>query len=1429
MKTHARRSAIALMLAAAGIAAAQAASAQSGSTVASHSRLGINDPTSGNIAGLGPIETGLGHAPNPASAFTYDADVNVIRMMNRPATAGDAFYNGTLRIENDAVIQFQHGGKRTTDGDLEVRHWPEGLVVMGDLLRANDPVTVRFDSVVPRAEYGAQRRYSDLNYVYVDGKISMGSSQLQMGTDHLNPINLYAGSVHMDSDRDAFANWCGDLYLHDPQGVSKFMVGKSGASLVPFVSNNIEKPDCEGNYMGGNVFCNNKELTIMSGGSDSAVSIGGDIIMSNPLGHLIIDLGGNNQSLVVGGSVVCAGKLTVKSMNWHNFKAIGGIYVDPSKVTFDVNNGKINDVAYDNTGAAFVRANFAKGFTARPKTAYDGVDNTISHRDSDTAERGAFCNTATYAYIQSLGVEAAGTTTYDDTFKKIRTNARSRGYPKTEFDEVWSSDYLADLADKIGNGYENYDYSLYPYCSRWDQIFEKYVRWDVSVTATGFDYDLWMRESEASGRVYGNYQPIAGGKKYRACAPVGADYAFIPVRVYAAGNLVAGTDYFNSKSQFSPYPVLYDFPSTDKKEVTIGTHKGDGSYDMPKKTFYVIEDSCVIDLADLNDNNSDRLNIFINPEGKSTPIDIILRNRVASQDHAFIVVNNTVKYDVSGGSFDYTNAGFDKTYTKLKMRPGREQVRIFFEKRDGTIGGDKFSIYCTGAYGQFEACEIHAIGNPYYPGTGEYTAAYGDIDSVTPTGAEAYAHELVPNVRVYAEEGATLRCINHFFVNAELLMPEGTVQTGTDSFSFKVHYKEYPNSEEVLVEQKYLFVLGSSCVQTMRANDAQGIAVCLGDEYRNQPPPVSVYSVTVEGGSTTNSTARAGATVTVTANEPEDGWAFVQWAMNDDVNFADASAAETTFSMPAKDVTVQAVCSEILIKGLDADGYPWTGNPIEPEIKVEFKDVDIALQRGTDYEVSYTSNTNAGAATVTVTMLPPRTGSRSASFTILPQPFATNDIRLADCEVVYDGKGHTIGIATNAIEGLELRYAAGDGGSPGGPALPFGDEMPLFTDVCEVTVWVEASAPGYFTETNSATVKIVPRSITNATVVVDNVVFTGVPAEPEPVVTDGDPSIITTNDYTVAYAGNDAPGEGTVTLTGTGNYTGTTEAKFRIGLAELTAELGWKYVKATGTYFAQLKLTCTNGLAAGISDLKFLFADRVGADGKTAAALWRTPLRAANPDTTSYGGAEYRCVALDASLITAENAPVVYGVADLSADTIPVAERTIEMYVRRGVAPEDGNAGTAEVDDFVGCVVWTSGGEACALPVVAASAHAGPLSGLAWGARRSATLPSVALLNASLAVGVPLTDDSSPYCRLAAFSVDGGTIRGVVEVGSSDPPARGSLGANARVTVLGASSPEGPFAEVGAVAVAADGSFSLAVPEGARFFKLRIDVEEVVK
>ena len=1258
--------------------AAMADVPQGGSVLASNTGLSANDSTIGSVAGFGSSASSLGFAPHPTALSTYGNDYNVIRMMNNPFTVGDLFYNGTLKIENDAKFNFQHGGI-----------WPEGLTVMGDLIHANEKVTVTFNSLVPASESAVARDYSQLNYIYVDGKIMMGRSQFKMGTDHVNPINLYAGSIYADTDGyDSFENWSGDIYMHAPNGVSKFMVGKSGQSIVQFISNNIRRPNVPGNYLGGNIFCNNKELTIVGCGSDSNVSIGGDIIMSNPLGHLIIDLSANYQSLVIGGSVVCAGKLTIKIRNMHNFKAVGGIYVDPSKVTFDIenNNGKINDVDYDGCGEAFVRVNFAKGFTMQHKTTYGGVDNTISHGDPETAAFGTFTNTDTYSYIQSLGVEASGTTNYDDTFKRIRTNARARGYPKNVAEDgSWTSLYLADLATKIGNGYENYDYSLYPYCCRWDEIFEKYVRWDIHQTPDGFGYDNAMKESEAAGHTYGNYQPLTGGDTFKACTPIVSNAALVPVRVYGARNLQAGVNYFNSKSHFSPYPDRYGFPSTAYKEVTIGTHKGDGSYDMPKKCFFVVEDSCVIDLADINtnsDENKKRFDIFINPEGKASPINVIFQGQAGGAEMVNIVINNTVKYDVSGGSFDYTNASYDKTYTKLKADPGREQVRIFFEKGSETVGGDKFNIYCTGAYGQFSEGAIHAIGSPYYPGTLEYTGRYGDVDSVTPIGSDAYAHELIPNVRVYAEDGATLKCVNQFFVNAEVLMPEGTIWTGTNSRQCKLYFKEYPYSEEIYVESKYLFVLGSYCARTLRVNDAQGTAVYLGDKLRGAPPPVSHITVEASG-----------------------------------------------------------------------------------------------------------------------------------------------------CDAVYDGEGHGIEVEVHdPASGATVTYALAEGG-------PYSSGPILFTNACVTSVWCRVSADNYEDFVKKVMVTVSPRDIANASVgPIGRQQFTGAAVKPVPVVTDGEPSIITEGDYDVSWRDNDGPGTATLVLTGKNNYTGTKEVKFDIGTAELSADISWKYLKATGTYFAHLEVACTNSLASGVGGLKFLFADRVGEDGSTLAALWDTPRRAANTNVFNYGGAMYRCVSLDASRIVAEKDPVVFGVVDPDASTVPVGERAIEMYVQKRVVPEAGNAGAAKVGDFVGYVYWESGGEPKAVPVVAGAR--GRTVGALGRTTAGAALPSAARLNAALAVGAAPDDGAEPYCFISEYRIDGATMRGRVEVGMERRDAAGglvaakagSLGENAKVVLLGGDAPEGPMTRLCEVAVAADGSFSLPVPEeGAKFFRLSIEIDEVLK
>lgn len=63
------------------------------------------------------------------------------------------------------------------------------------------------------------------------------------------------------------------------------------------------------------------------------------------------------------------------------------------------------------------------------------------------------------------------------------------------------------------------------------------------------------------------------------------------------------------------------------------------------------------------------------------------------------------------------------------------------------------------------------------------------------------------------------------------------------------------------------------------------------------------YTVTVSGGTANPTKAKAGETVTITANVPA-GKVFNGWT--GDVTFADASKTTTTFVMPAKDVTVTA-------------------------------------------------------------------------------------------------------------------------------------------------------------------------------------------------------------------------------------------------------------------------------------------------------------------------------------------------------------------------------------------------------------------------------------------------------------------------------------------------------------------------------------------
>ncbi len=74
--------------------------------------------------------------------------------------------------------------------------------------------------------------------------------------------------------------------------------------------------------------------------------------------------------------------------------------------------------------------------------------------------------------------------------------------------------------------------------------------------------------------------------------------------------------------------------------------------------------------------------------------------------------------------------------------------------------------------------------------------------------------------------------------------------------------------------------------------------------YKDEPK----YAVTVENGTADKTEAYAGETITITANDPTEHFQFDSWT--GDVEFTNADAVQTTFTMPANAVTVTAAYLE---------------------------------------------------------------------------------------------------------------------------------------------------------------------------------------------------------------------------------------------------------------------------------------------------------------------------------------------------------------------------------------------------------------------------------------------------------------------------------------------------------------------------------------
>lgn len=214
----------------------------------------------------------------------------------------------------------------------------------------------------------------------------------------------------------------------------------------------------------------------------------------------------------------------------------------------------------------------------------------------------------------------------------------------------------------------------------------------------------------------------------------------------------------------------------------------------------------------------------------------------------------------------------------------------------------------------------------------------------------------------------------------------------------------------------------------------------------------------------------------------------------------------------------------------------YTGSSQTPAPAVKFADYDLTA--GTDYEVQYTDNTNAGTAKVTITGVNNYTGTIEASFTISPKSITGSQISPI-ASATYNGSAQTPGVTVT--DGTKVLTAGTD------------YTVTYENNTNAGSAHVVVNGTGNYTGSIDSSFKIEPLNLNRATIVMPNVAYTGSALTPSPVsVTisnegSAEITLVQGQDYDiVGYGNNTQVGDAKITLQGKGNFTGTVVANWKI-------------------------------------------------------------------------------------------------------------------------------------------------------------------------------------------------------------------------------------------------------------------------------------------
>lgn len=241
--------------------------------------------------------------------------------------------------------------------------------------------------------------------------------------------------------------------------------------------------------------------------------------------------------------------------------------------------------------------------------------------------------------------------------------------------------------------------------------------------------------------------------------------------------------------------------------------------------------------------------------------------------------------------------------------------------------------------------------------------------------------------------------------------------------------------------------------------------------------------------------------------------------------------------------------AKITITGVNSVPAAFTGTPVATSV-LGLMDTTAILSSGTNYTLNVTLNGNvvsnfldAGTYTATFTGSGTYTGTKTTSITIAPADINGAAITIADKEFT----GNAITPATTDISSAMFGsytltttdYTIGTASNN--------------TNVGTASVMINGT--GNFTGTKTVNFSITPADISSANITIADKVFTGTDIQLDPasdVTANLGTYQLTASDMTLgAYSNNRDAGTASVTITGSGNFTGTVNSNFTITPAPL--------------------------------------------------------------------------------------------------------------------------------------------------------------------------------------------------------------------------------------------------------------------------------------